>query len=224
MGDKCKPHLLKTCAIVLFAISTYLIFSPSAFVFCLSFSCWSLNCNFFSPKAEELSKPRRQVSVRCANLSVWEHSRSQTGRCWGEDLKLEHVMLSMGVGGGCNTSKNAGSIYGWEPEGKQSVQRTFPITCLRSRVPRNGRTGLPAHLWLQCKTEAPAVLWGQQVHPWKTSFVGWRSSQNSSLNTPRLSVENGIKPLTLENLGVFHYRRCLITHYCQFQELRMKKT
>lgn len=58
------------------------------------------------------------MTVRCANLSVREHPRSQTGRCWGEDLELEHVvLLSMGVGGGCNTLRNAGRIYGVAEKG-----------------------------------------------------------------------------------------------------------
>ena len=38
-------------------------------------SCWSLNCDFFCAWTTELSKPRRRVTARCANMSRREHRR-----------------------------------------------------------------------------------------------------------------------------------------------------
>lgn len=81
--------------------------------------------------------------MRCVNLSVWEHPRSQTGRCWGEDLKLEHVVLSVGVGGGCNTLRNAGRIYGVA----ENLKGTKCTGNFSDHLPveQHRRTGQPAH-------------------------------------------------------------------------------
>lgn len=54
--------------------------------------------------------------------------------------------------------------------------------------------------------------------PWR----GWQSSRQGRLKFSVIKRKKWNKPITLENLCVFHYHRCLITHYGQFQELGIK--
>lgn len=40
------------------------------------------------------------MTARCTKLSTREHPRSRAGLCWRRNLKLERVVLSVGIEGG----------------------------------------------------------------------------------------------------------------------------
>lgn len=128
-------------------------------------------------------------------------------------------MLSMGVGGGCNTLRNAGRIHGVSENLKGTkCAGNFPHAPPVERCPvaagqgsprisdRNPGTGDQRGCGDRRHTSERQTSWGCPT------LLPARLAEFSAIKRGKRN-----KTITLENLHVFHYRRCLITNIANFK-------